>query len=163
MAHNVMTPTLSLATSGQTRTAARARQALQMALTTLDCMAKGGMFDHLGGGFSRYSVDEYWHVPHFEKMLYDNAQLVLSYLHAFQITKNARYKEVAEQTLAYIVRDLKMPGGGVYSAEDADSYEPDTETEKKDSDKSNDEHKEKKEGRILCLDRKRIRGDSEQR
>ena len=96
-------------------------EALDMALHTLREMAKGGMNDHLGGGFHRYSVDERWHVPHFEKMLYDQAQLAVAYLEAFQITGEAAYSGVAARILDYVRRDLTHPEGGFYSAEDADS------------------------------------------
>jgi uncharacterized protein YyaL (SSP411 family) len=92
-----------------------------MALRTLDAMWEGGMYDHLGGGFARYSVDVQWLVPHFEKMLYDNAQLTACYLAAFQATGQARYAQVAGQTLDYLLRDLRDPSGGFHSSEDADS------------------------------------------
>ena len=92
-----------------------------MAERTLDAMAEGGMFDHLGGGFARYSVDEKWLVPHFEKMLYDNAQLAACYLGAFQATGRAAYATVARETLAYLLRDLRDPQGGFHASEDADS------------------------------------------
>ncbi len=92
-----------------------------MALRTLDAMWEGGMYDHLGGGFARYSVDGQWLVPHFEKMLYDNAQLVSCYLAAFQATGEPRYSRVARETLDYLLRDLQDPGGGFHSSEDADS------------------------------------------
>ncbi len=97
------------------------KAALEMTLHTLREMARGGMYDHLGGGFHRYSVDEYWHVPHFEKMLYDQGQLVVSYLEAYQITHDEFYAEVACQVLDYVLRDMRGPDGGFYSAEDADS------------------------------------------
>jgi len=97
------------------------REALDMVLLTLREMAKGGMNDQLGGGFHRYSVDARWFVPHFEKMLYDQAQLVTSYLEAFQITHEPQYAETARRTLDYVLRDMTDPGGGFYSAEDADS------------------------------------------
>jgi uncharacterized protein YyaL (SSP411 family) len=96
-------------------------EALEMVLLTLREMAKGGMNDQLGGGFHRYSVDERWFVPHFEKMLYDQAQLAVSYLEAFQITHDQLYADVARDILEYILRDLAHPEGGFYSAEDADS------------------------------------------
>lgn len=96
-------------------------EALEMALETLRAMAKGGMNDQLGGGFHRYSVDEYWFVPHFEKMLYDQAQLVISYVEAFQITREQEFADVARRTLDYVLRDMTDPEGGFYSAEDADS------------------------------------------
>ena len=92
-----------------------------MALLTLDAMWAGGMYDHLGGGFARYSVDAQWLVPHFEKMLYDNAQLACCYLTAFQATGVARYAQVARETLDYLLRDLRDPRGGFHSSEDADS------------------------------------------
>lgn len=88
---------------------------------TLQKMAYGGIYDQIGGGFSRYSVDHYWKVPHFEKMLYDNAQLVTLYAEAYQKTKNALYKEVVYETLAFVKRELASPEGGFYAALDADS------------------------------------------
>jgi uncharacterized protein YyaL (SSP411 family) len=94
---------------------------LKMIVTTLDKMARGGMYDQLGGGFHRYSTDAIWLVPHFEKMLYDNAQLARVYLHAWQITRNDFYRRVAEQTLDYVVREMTHPSGGFYSTQDADS------------------------------------------
>ena len=97
------------------------KQALEMTETTLKSMYRGGLFDHVGGGFSRYSTDDKWLVPHFEKMLYDNALLVLAYLEAYQATKNPLYKRVAEKTLRYIEREMTHPAGGFYSAQDADS------------------------------------------
>ncbi len=96
-------------------------EALDMVLVTLREMAKGGMHDQLGGGFHRYSVDERWFVPHFEKMLYDQGQLAISYLEAFQIAGEAQYAETARRTLDYVLRDMTGPEGGFYSAEDADS------------------------------------------
>jgi uncharacterized protein YyaL (SSP411 family) len=99
--------------------------ARDMALLTLRAMALGGMRDHLGGGFHRYSVDGGWRVPHFEKMLYDQAQLVLAYLDAAQATGDRFWSEVAADTLAYVRRDLGDVGGGFCSAEDADSVPPD--------------------------------------
>ena len=96
-------------------------EALQMSLDTLRSMAAGGMHDQLGGGFHRYSVDERWFVPHFEKMLYDQAQLAISYLEAYQITRNTLYAGIARSTLDYVLRDMTHPDGGFYSAEDADS------------------------------------------
>jgi uncharacterized protein YyaL (SSP411 family) len=97
---------------------------LRMVTDTLKAMAMGGMRDHIGGGFHRYSVDGNWRVPHFEKMLYDQAQLVLAYLEAAQATGDDFYATVAEDTLAYVMRDLTDPLGGFYSAEDADSVPP---------------------------------------
>jgi hypothetical protein len=98
--------------------------ALQMATATLRAMAVGGMRDHVGGGFHRYSVDAEWRVPHFEKMLYDQAQLALAYLEAAQATGEEFYGAVAEDTLHYVLRDMTSPEGGFYSAEDADSVPP---------------------------------------
>jgi uncharacterized protein YyaL (SSP411 family) len=97
------------------------KQALEMALFTLRKMAAGGMHDHIGGGFHRYSVDRYWHVPHFEKMLYDQAQLAVAYLDAFQITRDGQYEGVARDILDYVARDMTSKEGGFFSAEDADS------------------------------------------
>ena len=99
----------------------RRQEALEMTLDTLRAMANGGMQDQLGGGFHRYSVDERWLVPHFEKMLYDQAQLAISYLEAFQITHDPFYAKIARSTLDYVLRDMTHPEGGFYSAEDADS------------------------------------------
>src|SRR5947209_4541955 len=98
--------------------------ALEMDLFTLQKMAAGGMHDHLGGGFHRYSVDRYWHVPHFEKMLYDQAQLATAYLDAFQITHDRQYELVARDILDYVARDMTSKEGGFFSAEDADSPVP---------------------------------------
>src|SRR6266436_3594509 len=97
------------------------KQPLEMALFTLRKMAAGGMHDHIGGGFHRYSVDRYWHVPHFEKMLYDQAQLAAAYLDAFQITRDRQYESVARDILDYVARDMTSEDGGFFSAEDADS------------------------------------------
>jgi uncharacterized protein YyaL (SSP411 family) len=95
--------------------------ALDMVTGTLDRMAAGGIYDHLGGGFARYSVDARWLVPHFEKMLYDNSLLAVAYLEAFQITGNQEYVRVIRETLDYVLRDMTDPAGGFYSTEDADS------------------------------------------
>src|ERR1700719_3528306 len=100
------------------------KRALEMDLFTLRKMAAGGMHDHLGGGFHRYSVDQYWHVPHFEKMLYDQAQLTLAYLDAFQITQARQYESVVRDILDYVARDMTSKEGGFFSAEDADSPVP---------------------------------------
>src|SRR5262249_45693269 len=96
--------------------------ALGMVRTTLDGMAAGGMYDLVGGGFHRYSVDERWLVPHFEKMLYDNALLASVYLHAWVVTGDERYRRVVEETLDYVVRELTLGGGGLASAQDADTH-----------------------------------------
>jgi uncharacterized protein YyaL (SSP411 family) len=96
-------------------------RALAMARTTLDAMAAGGMYDLVGGGFHRYSVDEVWLVPHFEKMLYDNALLASAYLHAWSVTGEERYRRVVEETLDYVLRELRLPEGGFASAQDADT------------------------------------------
>ncbi|GFQ03340.1 spermatogenesis-associated protein 20 [Phtheirospermum japonicum] len=100
-----------------------ANEDLSMVLLTLQCMARGGVHDHVGGGFHRYSVDECWHVPHFEKMLYDQGQLVNVYLDVFSITKDVIYSGVARDVLDYLRRDMIGPDGEIYSAEDADSAE----------------------------------------
>jgi len=94
---------------------------LAMAEKTLQSMAKGGIFDHIGFGFSRYSTDRKWLTPHFEKMLYDNALLVMAYTKAFAITQNPVYKTIVEKTLTYIKREMTHPQGGFYAAQDADS------------------------------------------
>jgi uncharacterized protein len=96
-------------------------QALPMVVTTLDAMAAGGMHDLVGGGFHRYSVDRTWLVPHFEKMLYDNALLASAYLHAWVVTGKERYRTVVERTLDYVLRELSLPDGGFASAQDADT------------------------------------------
>jgi len=100
------------------------KHALEMDLLTLRKMAAGGMHDHIGGGFHRYSVDRYWHVPHFEKMLYDQAQLAVAYLDAFQITQDRQYQSVVRDVLDYVARDMTSREGGFFSAEDADSPVP---------------------------------------
>ncbi len=97
------------------------QDAIKMAEKTLRQMYLGGMFDHIGGGFSRYSTDRYFLVPHFEKMLYDNALLILAYCKAYQLTGKELYREVAEKTAAYVLREMTSPEGGFYSAQDADS------------------------------------------
>ncbi len=101
--------------------ATKQEDALEMVLLTLREMVKGGMNDQIGGGFHRYSVDEHWFVPHFEKMLYDQAQLAVSYLEAFQITRDGQYAAAARDIFTYLLRDMTDPAGGFYSAEDADS------------------------------------------
>ena len=97
------------------------KQTLQMVTLTLDKMAEGGLFDQLGGGFHRYSVDRQWLVPHFEKMLYDNAQLAVTYLEAFRLTKRPLYRRIAKETLDYVMVEMADESGGFYSTLDADS------------------------------------------
>jgi uncharacterized protein len=94
---------------------------LEMVELTLQRMAQGGIYDQLGGGFHRYSVDDFWLVPHFEKMLYDNALLSRIYLHTYLVTGNVFYRHIAEETLDYVVREMTSPEGGFYSTQDADS------------------------------------------
>eukprot|EP00993_Chasmostoma_nieuportense_P001844 NODE_268_length_2530_cov_93.970037_g149_i1.p1 GENE.NODE_268_length_2530_cov_93.970037_g149_i1~~NODE_268_length_2530_cov_93.970037_g149_i1.p1 ORF type:complete len:789 (-),score=231.23 NODE_268_length_2530_cov_93.970037_g149_i1:108-2474(-) len=102
-------------------TEAKATHCLHMLMYTLHCISQGGICDHVGGGFSRYSVDEFWHVPHFEKMLYDNAQLVSAYCTAFLVDRRPLYERCIVDTLEYVRRELTHPEGGFYSAQDADS------------------------------------------
>jgi len=97
------------------------KKALEMVEQTLEKMANGGIYDHLGGGFHRYSVDERWLIPHFEKMLYDNALLSRTYFEAYQAIKKQRYLHIGEEILNYVLREMKNPEGGFYSAQDADS------------------------------------------
>lgn len=97
------------------------KEALEIVEKTLQSMYQGGIFDHIGYGFSRYSTDSKWLVPHFEKMLYDNALLVMTYVEAYQLTKKNLYKEIAEMTLEYVARELTSESGGFYCAQDADS------------------------------------------
>lgn len=97
------------------------RRALEMVEKTLKAMRKGGIYDQIGYGFHRYSTDQTWLVPHFEKMLYDQAMLVMAYTEAYQATKNPEYRRTAEEIISYVLRDLASPEGGFYSAEDADS------------------------------------------
>ncbi|KDO87363.1 hypothetical protein CISIN_1g003115mg [Citrus sinensis] len=108
-----------------------ASEGQKMVLFTLQCMAKGGIHDHVGGGFHRYSVDERWHVPHFEKMLYDQGQLANVYLDAFSLTKDVFYSYICRDILDYLRRDMIGPGGEIFSAEDADSAETEGATRKK--------------------------------
>ena len=102
-------------------TRGNADQILPMVRATLDAMQNGGIHDHLGGGFHRYSTDREWLVPHFEKMLYDQASLAHAYVEAYQVTGEARYADAAHGIFRYVLRDLRDPAGGVHSAEDADS------------------------------------------
>ncbi|KAI9490676.1 hypothetical protein BDB00DRAFT_836882 [Zychaea mexicana] len=102
-----------------------AQKALEMALFTLKKISMGGIRDHIGSGFHRYSTDKYWHVPHFEKMLYDQAQLLSAYTSAYLITRDQGFADVAKDIVHYIARDLQHPQGGFYSAEDADSFPTD--------------------------------------
>ena len=95
--------------------------AMRIVTTTLDRMADGGIYDQLGGGFARYSTDATWHVPHFEKMLYDNAQLARLYTRAWQVTRDPRYRRVAVQTVEYLLREMQHAEGGFFSSQDADS------------------------------------------
>jgi len=97
------------------------KKALEMIETTLQAMRKGGIYDHIGFGFHRYSTDSIWLVPHFEKMLYDQALIAIAYIEAYQATKNNLYKETAQEILSYVLRDMMSQEGGFYSAEDADS------------------------------------------
>jgi uncharacterized protein YyaL (SSP411 family) len=97
------------------------RHSLEMVQISLDKMARGGIYDQLGGGFHRYAVDDIWLVPHFEKMLYDNALLARLYLRAFQVTGNPFYRRIAEETIDYVLREMTHPDGGFYSSQDADS------------------------------------------
>jgi uncharacterized protein len=122
--------------------------ARDMVLMTLRAMALGGMRDHIGGGFHRYSVDGNWRVPHFEKMLYDQAQLVLAYLEAAQVSGDAFYAQVAEDTLQYVARELTDKDGGSYSAEDADSVPPE---------QVHDPHPHKSEGAFYIWSQQEIR------
>jgi uncharacterized protein YyaL (SSP411 family) len=96
-------------------------ETLTMVTTTLDAMGAGGIYDHVGGGFARYSTDAHWLVPHFEKMLYDQALILGAYLRAFLVTGTPRYRRIIEETITYVLRDLRHPDGGFFSAEDADS------------------------------------------
>jgi hypothetical protein len=140
------------------------KRALEMDLVTLHKMAAGGMHDHLGGGFHRYSVDRYWHVPHFEKMLYDQAQLASAYLDAFQITQDRQYADVARDILDYVARDMTSKEGGFFSAEDADSPVPvaavyDRPTSESEKNESSDAHRaplQKSEGAFYVWTEKQV-------
>ncbi|GLT42507.1 hypothetical protein SLA2020_165020 [Shorea laevis] len=107
----------------ETGKSGEANEALKKVFFTLECMAKGGIHDHVGGGFHRYSVDEHWHVPHFEKMLYDQGQLANAYLDAFSITRDVFYSFIPRDILDYLRRDMIGSHGEIFSAEDADSAE----------------------------------------
>ncbi|CAO2839624.1 unnamed protein product [Amaranthus hypochondriacus] len=109
----------------------QANEGFEMVYFTLQCMAKGGIHDHIGGGFHRYSVDEFWHVPHFEKMLYDQGQLVNVYLDTFAITRDSQYSSIARDILDYLRRDMIGGEGEIFSAEDADSAETEGAARKK--------------------------------
>jgi len=117
--------TMSLDLIARSLTTTPDAQRMSMLTTSLDAMASGGIYDHLGGGFARYSVDAQWVVPHFEKMLYDQALMIRVYTHAALLTGEARYRQVVVETVEYVLRDLRHPSGGFYSAQDADS--PDVE------------------------------------
>lgn len=112
---------LRITLSGENEVSAIEAPPLKPAVHALKAMARGGMYDVIGGGFSRYSVDNFWRVPHFEKMLYDNAQLARAYLHAWQITGDQFFKQVITETLDFIAREMTHPDGGFYSSLDADS------------------------------------------
>ncbi|MEX2189584.1 MAG: thioredoxin domain-containing protein, partial [Bacteroidota bacterium] len=121
------------------------KAALSMSLETLKAMYSGGMYDHVGGGFHRYATDSEWHVPHFEKMLYDQGQLVISFLEARQITGDDFYGEVARDVLDYVLREMTHPDGGFYSAQDAESA------------LNNDDPKKKKEGAFYTWTHKELK------
>lgn len=110
---------------------AAGKHCLNMCLHTLKCMANGGIHDHISNGFARYSTDTKWHVPHFEKMLYDQGQIVCSYCDAYVVTKDKFYEDIIHDILLYVNRDLSHETGGFYSAEDADSYPTKDSTHKK--------------------------------
>ena len=129
----------------------QAQEALQMSLHTLQAMAKGGIYDQLGGGFARYSTDERWHVPHFEKMLYDNAQLIPNYLEAYLLGHDEVFARIAKESLNYVLRDMTDAGGGFYSAEDADSLSPELAGKA-----SQETHAHKSEGAFYLWDRKEV-------
>ena len=105
----------------QDRDSDRGKQALKMCLKTLEMMSLGGINDHISKGFARYSTDGKWHVPHFEKMLYDQGQLAVAYANAFKATKDEKFGKTLKDILEYVERDLRHPEGGFFSAEDADS------------------------------------------
>jgi uncharacterized protein YyaL (SSP411 family) len=97
------------------------KRAINAASTTLTKMGLGGIYDQVGGGFARYATDRKWHVPHFEKMLYDNAQLISLYSHAYQLTRNDFYKSIVNQTISFVERELAAPSGSYYSSLNADT------------------------------------------
>ena len=97
------------------------RRVLDIVALTLDRMSRGGIYDHVGGGFHRYSTDNMWRVPHFEKMLYDNALLIGLYLHAYQALHHEWYKTIVCETIDFLIREMKSPEGAFYTALDADS------------------------------------------
>jgi hypothetical protein len=130
--------------------AALSKKALHMADFTLRAMARGGIYDQIGGGFHRYSTDGNWHIPHFEKMLYDNAQLISAYLEAYRITKDGYFAKIAADSADYILRDMTHPKGGFYSAEDADSIPGEN------FQGSPEEEKEKIEGAFYVWSRKEL-------
>ena len=101
----------------------QSEMALSMVTKTIDSMLAGGIYDQVGGGFHRYSTDRYWLVPHFEKMLYDNALLTQVYCEAYLITRKEEYARIVKETLSWALREMKSPEGGFYSSEDADSAE----------------------------------------
>src|SRR6185295_156659 len=100
----------------------KSQDLIDMATLTLDKMALGGIYDHLGGGFHRYSTERTWTVPHFEKMLYDNAQLVELYAKAYRHTNNPLYRRIVEETIAYVQREMMSPEFGFYSSQDAETH-----------------------------------------
>ena len=128
-------------------------KALAMVEKTLTEMAKGGIYDHIGGGFHRYATDHQWQIPHFEKMLYDQAILARAYLEAYQVTHNERYAQTAREIFDYVIRDMQDDNGGFYSAEDADSYDPD---EYGKMSLSKGQHFEKKEGAFYLWQQQEI-------
>lgn len=114
MAHNILFLLAYYEKSGDA-------EILEMAEKTLTAMYRGGLYDHIGFGFSRYSTDRYFLVPHFEKMLYDNALLIFAYIRAYSVTGDVLYRSVAEWTARYVLREMTDPDGAFYSAQDADS------------------------------------------
>lgn len=126
-------------------------EALNISRHTLREMGKGGIYDHIGGGFHRYSTDAKWHIPHFEKMLYDNAQIAVNYLDAYQITKEEQFAKTARETLNYVLRDMTHPEGGFFSAEDADSLPPELAGKV-----SDDTHEHKSEGAFYLWEKQEV-------